>query len=568
MEQTNFIEQLNILSSTDDLLSVSNEIKELKAKFEDYLLEEERKLQVTQLTAQENGEEIPENDGDFGKEAFFNAYSEVRNRIKEFRDAKSAVETQNLAEKKKLIQLLRDVITKEENIGAAFASFKEIQEKWKVIGDIPRTNRSEIQSEYSRLIEDFFYNINIYKELKDHDFHRNKQLKEEVIDKLKKLAAVKSIKEVEQHLKSYQNDWEDIGPVPNDSWDLLKDAYWTEVRSIYERINRFFEDKRNTERENIVKKEAVIAQTRDLLATMEEFNDATIWENKTKEIIALQDEWKKIGFGPKKENEEVWKIFRGVCDSFFIAKKEFFSHIHEKLDEIAQKKIALIEKADQLKTSTDWKVASEQFIQLQKQWKLLGNSGKRHEQKLWKKFRASCDAFFNAKTAFFGEKDKEFVVNLDQKKAIIEELKNLKLPDDKKTALLQLKDVSTRFNSIGHVPLKEKDAIFKAFKTALDQLYSSLKLEGKEKEETLFAANLETMKSNPNAGRQLDGLRFELKKEMDFLRKEITQLENNLGFFAKSKGADALRLEVEKKIKLAEEKILHIRAKLKLIPNE
>lgn len=568
MTHQDFIDKLTQLAEAEDLLSVAGELKELRSKFEDYVLEEERKLQVTQLEAEESGESVPEQEGDFGKEEFYTLYAELNTKRKELKDAKTAEETTNLQAKKSLINRLQDVITKEENIGAAFAAFKEIQEKWKTIGDIPRAKRSEIQSDYSRLIEDFFYNINIYKELKDHDFHRNKQLKEEVIEKLKKLGAVKAIKELEQHIKTLQNDWEDIGPVPNEAWETLKDAYWTEVRSVYDRINRHYEDKRNEQKENLAKKEALIVETQSILGTLEEVNDANGWEHKTKAVIDVQDRWKKVGFGPRKENEEIWKRFRSLCDEFFAAKKVFYSAENEKLDAVAAKKTVLIEKAEALKTSSDWKEASNQFIQLQKQWKQLGNSGRRNEQKLWKKFRAACDHFFDAKSAHFNEKDKENENNLTLKNELIEELKQLTLDSDKKEALNQLKEYSSRFNAIGHVPMKQKDNVYKNFKKALDDKYSSLKLEGKEKEETLFVANLESMKVSPNSSRQFDDLRFNLRKDMDKLQKEINLLENNLGFFANSKGADALKKDVEKKIERAREEMKEIRSKLKMIPNE
>ena len=568
MTHQDFIDKLSQLAEAEDFLSVAGELKELRSKFEDYVLEEERKQQVAQLEAEEAGESIPEQEGDFGKEEFYTLYSELNTKRKELKDAKTTEETTNLQAKKSLINRLQDVITKEENIGAAFAAFKEIQEKWKTIGDIPRVKRSEIQSDYSRLIEDFFYNINIYKELKDHDFHRNKQLKEEVIDKLKKLGSVKAIKELEQHIKTLQNDWEDIGPVPNEAWETLKDAYWTEVRSVYDRINRHYEDKRNEQKENLAKKEALIVETQSILGTLEKVNDANGWEYKTKAVIDVQDRWKKVGFGPRKENEEIWKRFRSLCDEFFAAKKVFYSGENEKLDAVAAKKTVLIEKAEALKTSNDWKEASNQFIQLQKQWKQLGNSGRRNEQKLWKKFRAACDYFFDAKSAHFNEKDKENENNLTLKNELIEELKQLTLDSDKKTALNQLKDYSSRFNAIGHVPMKEKDTVYKNFKKALDDKYISLKLEGKEKEETLFVANLESMKASPNSSRQFDDLRFNLRKDIDKLQKEIILLENNLGFFANSKGADALKKDVEKKIERAREEMKEIRSKLKMIPNE
>lgn len=563
-----FIEDLKNLVGGEDLLAVSRDVSELKSKFEDYVLEEERKLQVAQLEAEEKGEEIPQAEGDFGKEEFYNIYNEYREKKRAIVDAKKAEETKNLGLKRALIKRLQEVVTTEENIGAAFTAFKEIQEEWKTVGDIARDKRSDVQTEYSKLVEDFFYNINIYKELKEHDYHRNQQLKDEVIVKLKDLAKIESIKEVEEHLKALQNDWEDIGPVPNEEWERIKDAYWTEVRSIYERINRFYDDKREQQKLYIEQKNALIEEAKAVVAKIESFNGTKAWEKGTQDLLAIQERWKSIGFGPRKENEAVWRTFRGVCDEFFGHKKEFYDTVNTKFDAIAEKKVKLCEEADALKTSTDWKKAANQIIQLQKRWKDLGHSGKRHEQKLWKRFRGACDEFFEARQAYFAEQDKEFEGNLAEKEALIAEMKAFKLPADKKEALAALRSFSEKFNEIGKVPMKVKDKVYKAYKEVLDGHYSSLKLEGKEKDETMFKAKIDTLMASPDASRKLNALKYDLRSDIDKIKKEIIQLENNLGFFSNSKGANKLKEDVEKKINHANERIAGIKSMLKMIPNE
>lgn len=563
-----FIEDLKNLVGGEDLLAVSRDVSELKSKFEDYVLEEERKLQVAQLEAEEKGEEIPQAEGDFGKEEFYNIYNEYREKKRAIVDAKKAEETKNLGLKRALIKRLQEVVTTEENIGAAFTAFKEIQEEWKTVGDIARDKRSDVQTEYSKLVEDFFYNINIYKELKEHDYHRNQQLKDEVIVKLKDLAKIESIKEVEEHLKALQNDWEDIGPVPNEEWERIKDAYWTEVRSIYERINRFYDDKREQQKLYIEQKNALIEEAKAVVAKIESFNGTKAWEKGTQDLLAIQERWKSIGFGPRKENEAVWRTFRGVCDEFFGHKKAFYDTVNTKFDAIAEKKVKLCEEADALKTSTDWKKAANQIIQLQKRWKDLGHSGKRHEQKLWKRFRGACDEFFEARQAYFAEQDKEFEGNLAEKEALIAEMKAFKLPADKKEALAALRSFSEKFNEIGKVPMKVKDKVYKAYKEVLDGHYSSLKLEGKEKDETMFKAKIDTLMASPDASRKLNALKYDLRSDIDKIKKEIIQLENNLGFFSNSKGANKLKEDVEKKINHANDRIAGIKSMLKMIPNE
>lgn len=321
MESTEFIDRLKELAANEDVMAVSQDVNDLRSKFADYVLEEERKVQVAKLEAQEKGEEVPESENDFGKEAFYEIYDAYKAARKAAVDELKAIEERNLQQKRGLIAKLKDVVQNEENIGAAFAAFKEVQEEWKTIGDIARDKRNEIQTEYSKLIEDFFYNIKIYKELKDHDFNRNHQLKMELIDKLKQLVEVKSIKEVETQLKALQNDWEDIGPVPNEKWEELKDLYWTEVRSIYDRINRFYDDRRSEQQENLKKKQAIIDALTSALEGIENLDSVKEWDEKTSMVLDFQKQWKGIGFGPKKENEKIWKEFRALCDRFFEAKK-------------------------------------------------------------------------------------------------------------------------------------------------------------------------------------------------------------------------------------------------------
>lgn len=568
MEYQHFIDELRALLASEDLLEINQHVNDLRSNYENYVLEQERLHQIATLDAQEQGQEAPELPHDFGKEEFYALIDQYREAKKKIQDEKSDVETKNLKEKQQLIARLKAVITDEENIGAAFAAFKEIQETWKTIGDIPRKNRNEIQSEYSKLIEDFFYNIHIYKELKDHDFHRNKQLKEALIEKLKGLRTETSVKELEHQLKAIQNDWEDIGPVPNEEWEGLKDSYWTEVRSMYNRINRFYEDKRSEQKENITKKEGLIKAAEEILQQVPNLETAKQWEVATDSLLTIQTNWKTIGFGPKKENDEVWKKFRSVCDAFFAAKKAFGSVAQKEFDAVAEKKKLLIDQALAMKDSTDWKNTSEKFIRLQKEWNAVGNAGKKHEQKLWKQFRAACDDFFSAKQKHFSEKDHEFEANLEVKKALIEEIKSLQLATDKNEALEQLRTLSARFASAGLVPLKEKERIFKQFKDAMDAHYQALNLEGKEKDAAMFRAKIDTLSASPHASKQMAGMKQDLRREIDDLKREILQLENNLGFFARSKGADALRAEVEKKIEAANRKIDQAKQRLKMIPNE
>ncbi|MNU77113.1 hypothetical protein D3C71_666800 [compost metagenome] len=564
MEKASLLESLKNLVLQEDALSVAREVSELRNQFEDAVLEEDRQFQVKQLEAQEKGEPVEERSGDQVREEFYQLYNEFRDRKNGQQKAKKEAEEANLRRKKALLERLKEVVEKEENIGAAMTAYKEIHDAWKEVGDIPREKRQDIQSEYSRLLETFFYHIKIYRELREHDLHRNHQLKLDVIRRIQELAATPHVKDVEQAIKTLQNEWDETGPVGNEAWESLKNSYWDAVRAVYARIQTFYDEKRTELASNLELKKDIAKKAADLVKDFAS-SSSKDWDSATATLLALQEEWKKIGFGPRKENEEVWKEFRAACDEFFAKKKSFFDSIRGKFDEVAAKKQHLIDKLEEIKNSTEWKKATDQILTIQKEWKNLGSAGQRFEQKLWKEFRAACDHFFESKQTHFSSKDKDFEENLTKKMELIDRIKAVTIPEDKKEALTLLKGFAAEFNEIGHVPMKEKDRVFNAYKDALDSHYKKLKLEGEEQEKMLFQARLDTLKGDPNSERALAREKYDLHDKINRLKSDILQFENNLGFFAKSKGADLLKKEVESKIAAAQRKIEELKTKIKMI---
>jgi hypothetical protein len=568
MENNALIEELKNLAHNEDALAVNREVNELKARFDDFILEEERKDQVAALEAQVNNEEYEPKDFKSVKDAFYELYAIYRDRRKEQVDARNAIETANLKQKQDLINRLKEVIEKEENIGAAYTAYKEIHESWKAIGDIAREKRDEIQQLYSRLLEDFFYNMKIYRELKEHDLKRNYQLKLDVIAQLEGLKAQQSIKVIESSLKALQNQWDEIGPVINDEWENLKVKYWENVRAIYDRINLFYDERRTSLLENLAKKKELLAETTEIIEQSAANDSVKMWEEATAKLLAIQETWKTVGFGPRKENEEIWQEFRALCDKFFGIKKLFFNAIQDKFSKIAESKQKLIDQALAIKDSTEWKISADKLVQLQKQWKNTGHAGQKLEQKLWSDFRGACDSFFNARQKHFEEQDKALETNLLAKQTIIQTIENYQVPTDKKQALADLREFTSAFNAAGKVPMKVKDAVYNAYKTAIDLHYSKLKLEGAEKEKVMFESRIETLAGSPDAARAFAREKSDIRQQIEALKSDILQFENNLGFFAKSKGADALRKEVEAKINISKNKIEALIRKLKMIPNE
>ncbi len=568
METNPFIQEITLLLQAEDLLNIGKEAQELKVKFDDFILEEERKEQVNQLNAAESGEQYESKDFTELKDAFYVQYTAFKTKRNEQKTLKEALEKENLRHKKSLVEKLQEVIENEENIGAAYNAQKEIHETWKKIGDIPRDKRDEIQRDYSRMLEIFFHNMKIYQELKDHDFHRNTQLKLALINQLETLKNSANVKDMESALRTIQNEWEEIGPVQNDEWEKLKTNYWDAVRAVYEKINQFYNERRNIQLDNLEKKKDLLTQVNKLNEKLTENLTAKHWETATETLLKIQANWKTIGQAPKKENEEIWKTFRAACDVFFEAKKGFYKDIEAHQTEIADKKRKLIEEAKKIQNSTDWRSTSEKLIRLQKEWKNSGNAGQRFENKLWSEFRATCDVFFNARETNLKEQEAELITNLESKKQILELLTNFVASGEKLTDLNALKEFADSWKAIGSVPAEGRDELYQSYKKILDAHYEKLQIDPAEKELIIYKARFESLPAGTDRIQSIQREKTFIRKQIDQLNAEINQMENNLSFFAKSKGADALRKEVDGKIQQIHQRISVFKQKLKAIPNE
>ena len=566
MEKKEFIDRLKELTVNEDVFAVSRAINELRGQFEDFCIEQDRLKQVALLEVQERVETVGfTNESDPLKEEFYTVFSEYKERRNKLSSEKKLEEESNLRKKKSLIDRLTTLIASEENIGAAVEMYKEIHEAWKAVGDIPREKRQDIQSEYSKLLESFFFNLKIYRELKDHDLKRNFQLKKEIVAKIVSLLANDTIRDLEAQIKLLQNEFDSLGPVPKEEWEALKNEYWIGVKAVYQKITDFYEGKRQEQKQNLEQKHTLLVQVKEFVGTIHEITDAKSWETATEKLLTIQNAWKTIGQGPRKENEELWAALRAECDVFFAAKKAFYQVIKDKFEVVAKQKNSLIEKVLALKDSTDWKVTSEKIIRLQQEWRNLGSAGQKNEQKLWKDFRSACDAFFENKKQFFAKEDEVNATNLEAKKALITEIEAYVVGEDKQQVIADLKEFSNRFNAIGKVPFTEKDIVYQAFKNGLDIHYKKIKLEGAEKEQVMFQAHLDTLKSNPNASKLIDKERRDLEQMAAKQQQDINQLENNLGFVSKSKAGDALRKDVEHKINVAKDRIKEYKTKIKLL---
>jgi len=560
------IEKLSAKIGEDDLISNIREVNQLKVDFDDWLLKSEGSQQVEVLKAKDKGETIEQVDFTIVKEQFYVLYGSYKENRKKQIELKNQLEEVNLKQKTDLITELKTLVENEENIGSAFKAFNTIQETWKKIGDIPRTKRDIVQKEYSRLREMFFYNINMYREIKDHDYKRNAQLKQEIIHKLQTLRNGESqVREIEKSLRSLQDDWEDIGPVNNEEWEILKTSYWEAVRSIYDKINKHYDEYRQIQNDNLNKKRAIIASLKIKIKEEDDSRNIKQWNHLTNEVKKAQEDWKKIGFAAKKDNDKIWKEFRGICNAFFDERKVFFKSKDEIDHKARDVKKELIARAVELNNSEDIQAATKGLIDLQKKWKTTKNAG-RYERPLWEEFRKVCDQFFNRKEEVSNEFKKSLEENLKAKNTAIASFKNKELT--KEYTEQNLKEDIESFVAIGPVRKDKSNQILSEFISVLKEKVKGLQFKPEQVELTIFKLKIDSYALMENRKDIFFKEKNILRKRISTLENDILQSENNLGYFSVSKGAEKLFDKVNKKNEEVKEEIVMLKRQLKLIPNE
>lgn len=560
------IEKLRAKIGEDDLISNIREVNQLKIDFDDWLLKSEGSQQVEVLKAKDKGETIEQVDFTIVKEQFYVLYGSYKENRKKQIELKNQLEEVNLKQKTALITELKTLVENEENIGSAFKAFNTIQETWKKIGDIPRTKRDIVQKEYSRLREMFFYNINMYREIKDHDYKRNAQLKQEIIHKLQSLRNGESqIREIEKSLRSLQDDWEDIGPVNNEEWEILKTSYWEAVRSIYDKINKHYDEYRQIQNDNLNKKREIIDSLKIKIKEEDDTRNIKQWNHLTNEVKKAQENWKKIGFAAKKDNDKIWKEFRGVCNAFFDERKVFFKSKDELDHKERDVKKELIARAVELNNSEDIQAATKGLIDLQKKWKTTKNAG-RYERPLWEEFRKVCDQFFNRKDEVSNELKKSLEENLKAKNTAIASFKNKELT--KEYTEQNLKEDIESFVAIGPVRKDKSNQILSEFISVLKEQVKGLQFKPEQVELTIFKLKIDSYALMENRKDIFFKEKNILRKRISTLENDILQSENNLGYFSVSKGAEKLFDKVNKKNEEVKEEIVMLKRQLKLIPNE
>ena len=463
------------------------------------------------------------------------------------------IKNENYTLKLQLIDKLKALTESSDDFNKLYNDFKEIQQKWKEIKLVPAEYVNDLWKNYQIYSEKFYDLIKINNQLREYDFKKNLEMKTALCETVERLQNEPDVVSAFHQLQKLHQQWREIGPVAKELRDELWARFKTASTAINKRHQEHFEKLKAKEQENLEAKTAICEEIEAIdFSQLKSFKD---WENKNKEVIALQEKWKTIGFAPKKHNVKIFERFRAACDAYFNKKSEFYKSLKEGMEKNLELKKALCEKAEALKDSTDWKETTEQLIALQKEWKKVGSVARKHSDSIWKRFITACDYFFEQKNKNVVSQKSVEQQNLAAKKEIIEKIKALdeNLPHNE--AVATLKEYMAAWNQIGFVPFKDKDKVYKAYHEAVDQQFDRLKVDMNERKMQSFRNNVNSLAEGSDNKGRLYSERERLMRTYERMKNELQTYENNIGFLSvSSKGGGGLVKEMERKIeKLKEE---------------
>lgn len=465
----------------------------------------------------------------------------------------------NLKRKLEIVERIKTLATSPEEANNAYQEFKNLQNEWKEIKAVPAENATDLWKSYQLCVEQFYDLLKLNSEAREYDFKKNYEMKIAICETAEKLAEEEDVISAFHQLQELHTQYREIGPVAKE----LRDEVWNRFKQASTVVNRrhaaHFESIRSQEEQNLVQKEALCEKVESIAATPAK--SSSDWEEKTKEVIALQAEWKTIGFAPQKMNVKIFERFRSACDTFFNAKNVYFKELKERFNENIAKKQALVEQAQALAESTDWKATSDKLIQLQKDWKTIGMVPKKIGDELWNSFLGACNKFFEARNAAGAGQRNEEHENLEKKKAIIEQLKAL-IESEEEGLQQKMQALTAEYNGIGHVPFRDKDALFREYHDTLDTLYKKLNASSRSRRLDKFKSNLkDAAQRSENA---VNDERTRLQRRYEALKQEIQTYENNLNFLsATSKKGNSLIDEMNRKMQKLRDDLDLIKEKIK-----
>jgi len=471
---------------------------------------------------------------------------------------------QNLERKLAIIEKIKSMVTSPEEANQSYKEFKALQEEWKEIKAVPAERANELWRTYQLYVEQFYDLLKLNSEAREYDFRKNLELKTSLCEAAERLADEPDVISAFHQLQKLHQEYRETGPVAKE----LREEIWTRFKNastvINKRHQQHFEDLRAREEENLERKTALCEKAEAIAA--EENKGSADWERHTKEIMDLQAEWKTIGFAPQKMNVKIFERFRAACDDFFGRKAAYFRGLKDAFKENIEKKRALIERAQALQDSTDWKSTADKLINLQREWKTIGAVPKKIGDQLWEEFLGACNKFFEARNAAGAGQRNEERENLEKKRSIVQQLQELaeQAGDDLQERVQKLVE---EYQAVGHVPFRDKDKLYKEYHDVLDRLYKELNISVARRRLSKFKDNLrQVAERGENA---LDNERARLIRHYEQLKQEVQTYENNLGFLnASSKKGNSLIDEMNRKVEKLKDEVKLVREKIKAIDAE
>ena len=468
----------------------------------------------------------------------------------------------NLLKKNHIIEQMKLLIDSKEDVSANINTFRQLQQDWKNTGKVPPSANNDLWKQYNQYQESFWDLIKISNELREYDFKKNLEAKNKLIEAAEILANEEDVVTAFRQLQKLHEDWHELGPVARD----LREQTWDRFKAASTVINKkhqaHFDDIRGLEEQNLAAKISLCERIETIdVSSLKTYKE---WDEVTRQILDLQEEWRTIGFAPRRANQKIFERYRKACDSFFTAKADFYKGVKSNLNENLDKKKALCEKAESLKESTDWKKTSDEFVKMQKEWKTIGPVQKKYSDEIWKRFISACDYFFEQRNKNVTGQKSEEVLNLEKKKELIEKIKSFKKTDNVSESLAALRALAAEWNSTGHVPFKEKDKIYKEYRTVLDAQFDSLNIDASQRRLESFRSNLKDM--SDKGENKLYRERDKLVRAYEHLKSEISTYENNIGFLSiSSKKGGGMLQEMERKIETLKEECKLLEQKINLI---
>ena len=485
---------------------------------------------------------------------------EFKEKRAEFNAEQDAVKQENLEKKLKIIEEIKTISQDTDNINRQFSHVQQLQQEFKAIGEVPSTSTTEVWKSYQQTIENFYDLLKINKELRDYDFKKNLEIKQQLCEEAEALDEENDVIAAFKKLQALHDKWRETGPVAKDIREQLWARFKTASSVINKKHQAFFEERKASEKENAEAKTALCEEIEKIKT--DDLKTYAAWDAVTKQIIGLQEEWKKLGFASRKVNTTLFTRFRKSCDEFFAAKAAFFKQMKEELADNLAKKNELCEKAEALKDSTDWKATTDALIALQKEWKTIGPVVKKHSDAVWKRFIGACDYFFEQKKKQTSSQRSVEHDNLKAKKEIIAQINAiLNAEEEPEDAPQQIRDLMTKWQGVGHVPYKEKDKIYAQYKEAIDKAFEKFDMKAVRARLSNFENSISQSGSD-----KVYHERERLVRAYEQKCNELKTYENNMGFFtASSKNGNTIVKELEKKISNLKDEIALLEQKIKII---